>query len=113
MQRYKRLRGLSKNKSIVGACRKGRKSIVHSNIYGSFYVMHVSIWVGVGGRKGSFNWEFTVSFLATITSVDNKRRRKTDYCGIPDCNGHYHCDTLSCNNVFFCHTRRATPSEQR
>ncbi len=30
---------------------------MHSNIYGNFYVMHVSVWVG--GRKGTFNWEIT------------------------------------------------------
>jgi hypothetical protein len=57
MQRYKGLRWLSTNKAIVGACRKGTRSIVHSSINGNFYVMHVSIWVG--GRKGTFNCEFT------------------------------------------------------
>jgi hypothetical protein len=31
---------------------------MHSYIYGNFYVMRVSVWVG--GRKGTFNWEFTL-----------------------------------------------------
>jgi hypothetical protein len=30
---------------------------MHSNIYGNLYVMRVS--VRIGGRKETFNWEFT------------------------------------------------------
>jgi hypothetical protein len=37
---------------------------MHSNIYKTSYVMRVSVWVG--GRKGAFNWEFTIPMPQTI-----------------------------------------------
>ncbi len=40
---------------------------MHSEFYGDFYVMRVS--VRLRGRKGTFNWEFTASIVQVFESL--------------------------------------------